>query len=472
MERILKNSISFADKFAIIDDKGNSITYRELVKEAGIIKQYIKEKSIIFILCDHNIETIEFVYKVLYSNRIPLLLSNKISKELLEHLLDIYEPQYIYCKKEYEYSNRFHSIVEFGDYMLLRTNNVLYPIHPELALLMSTSGTTGSTKLVKLSYENLYDNVEHMCERINLKSEQKGISPLPINHIYGLAFCLWNWQRGATLLISEESIISNKFNDFYIREKANIFAATPSIYRMMQKIQFWDSDKLAYLHIAMSGGEQMTKEEQYNLVSMLGNKFWISYGQTECSCIISTTNFDKDNIKFRSVGKALDNINIDINDKNGEIIVKSKSVCMGYAHNIIQLSEGDVNQGTIFTGDRGYMDEDGYIYLEGRLARDIKILGKRVCLDDIEEYLKSKFVDIEFACIGLDNCVVVFYNRIEENIEKRTSDLLRENMNIPYKFIFCMYLEQFPKSDTNKIGYTELENLWNKRDNLQGKYIF
>lgn len=458
MKMVLENKILQSDRIAIIDDKGNVFTYKDLVQEAENLSCYIEERSIIFVLCDRQTETIRFLFQILYLNRIPLLLPENIDKELFSDLVDVYHPSYIYLKKTRS-SNNFKTALELDTHVLKKTEYMKYPVHPELALLMSTSGTTGSAKLVKLSYDNLCSNIEQACRRLNIQSSDKGISPLPLNHIYGFDFYFWHWRRGAALLVTEESIISKKFNDFYIKEGANNFAGTPYIYKILQRTQFWDLEKLKNLHMAMSAGEQMSKQDQINLVSMMDDKFWISYGQTECSYMITAANFAKDNIKLESVGRALDNIEISISREKGELIVKGGNVCMGYAENIEQLAEPDTNQGLLHTGDKAYIDEDGFVYLRGRLTRYIKILGKRVYLDDIEKYLQKKFVKTEFACTGTDDHIVVAHTNHEEDFNKKIVHVINSTMKIPNKFISCLYLNTIPRSDTGKIMYNKLEKL-------------
>lgn len=465
MRTLVKNEILQSDLIAILDDKGNTFTYKELAKEAEKLSQFIAYRSVVFLLCDHQTETLRFLYEIFFINSIPLLLSSDTDRELIDNLIKIYQPQYIYCKKTTRFAKEYLYNLEFDSHVVLKTESIQYPVHPDLALLLSTSGTTGSAKLVRLSYDNLYDNISNACQKLCIHKGQKGISPLPVNHIYGLDFCLWHWHCGATLLTTEESVISKKFLEFYEREKANNFAGTPYIYKLLKKIQFWDLEKIHYLHVAMSAGEQMSQIDQMDLVSILGNKFWISYGQTECAYMISAMNFDKSNIKFGSVGKVLDNVKIKVNT-NGELLVESKSVCMGYANTVEQIADGDENHGIISTGDKAWVDKDGCIYLRGRLTRYIKILGKRTSLDDIEEYLKNKFSGGEFACIGSDNYIVVFFTGEEESLDRKIPIILDRCMRIPQKFVSCMPLKKLPRGDTGKIIYKMLEELGDEKTDI------
>lgn len=465
MKTIIRDEVHQSNSVAIADDRGNKITYRKLEEEAEKFSRHIEERSLIFILCDYHIETIEFLYTVLNLNRVPLLLATDINQEMLDNLIDIYRPQYIYCDKGHQIDERYDHEVELNRHVLLKTCESRFAIHPEVALLLSTSGTTGSAKMVKISYNNLYNNSEYACRHLNIERGQKGLSPLPVNYTYGFAFCLWHWHCGATLLITEESVLSNKFKDFYIKEEVNNFAATPYVYKMLQKIRFWDENSIAYLNFALSGGGRMANDDQINLVSLMKEKFWSGYGQTECTCVISAINFDDNNIKIGTVGKAFENMEIIIDDNTKELLIKSESVCMGYATNKEQLAVGDENHGFLHTGDIAYIDKDGYIYLQGRLKRFVKILEKRVSLDDIESYMNNNYAGVEFACTGEDDNIFIFHTEMQADLEKEIVVTLDRKMKIPKKFITFVFLEKIPIYDTGKIIYSRLEEIKYGREN-------
>lgn len=461
MNIIVRREVLQSEYTAIADDKGNKVTYKELADQAEKLSASIEERSLVFILCDHQTETAEFLYEVLYLNRVPLLLSSDIDMELFQNLITVYKPQYIYCKKQNQITERYYHEIEMEHHVLLKTDSIRYEIHPDVALLLSTSGTTGGAKLVKLSYDNLYNNSEFACRHLGIQNGQKGLSPLPINYTYGFAFCLWHWHCGASILLTEENVIGREFEKFYKKEKVNNFAAIPYTYQMLQRVQFWDSEKTEYLHFAMSGGAQMSDNDQVSLISILKDKFWIGYGQTECTCIISAMNFENHNIKLGSIGRAFDNMEVIVDSETQEMLIKSKSVCMGYATYSRELAAGDMNQGLLHTGDTVYIDEEGCIYLKGRLKRFIKILGKRVSLDDIGNYLANKYPDVDFACIGTDNELSIFYTSLEAGLKEEIKMLLEQSMKVPSKFISCLYIKKLPRNSAGKIAYTKLEEIRN-----------
>lgn len=459
MRTVVREEILLSDLTAIADDKGNRATYKELAEKAEGIGKYIEERSLILILCDHQMETLEFIYMMLYLNRVPLLLASDINEEMLEHLTAVYKPQYIYCSHKENIHGRYHHELGLKNHVLVETNRTGYETHPELALLLSTSGTTGSAKLVRLSYANLYDNAKQVCLHLGIKRGQKGLSPLPFYHVYGLTFCIQHWHCGATVLVTEELAIGRKFHDFYIRERANNFAATPYTYHMLQKIRFWDQEKLNYLHCALCAGAQIPKEEHKELVSIMQEKFWNMYGTTESTAIVLGIHFNENSMKLGSIGKAVGNVKTDVEHGTNELVIKSKSVCMGYAEHGSQLAEGDINHGILHTGDVVCVDEDGCFYITGRLKRFVKILDRRISLDDIESYLNNKYADIDFACIGKDDRIFLFYTEMENMSDKEVSSLLDRSMKIPSRFVSFMHLKSLPRNETGKTDYRRLEGM-------------
>lgn len=457
MQAIIKDEIQYSDLLAIADSSGNRISYKELAQRARSELAALEERSLIFILCDYQMETVEFIYEIMYLNRVPLLLSSDIDAELLDVLIQTYQPQYLYCQKSYQMEGRYREEGNFEEHVLWKTGNPRFEIHPDVALLLSTSGTTGSAKLVKLSYDNIRSAGERAGRHMGIVKGQKGLCPSPLNHILGFIFCMWHWSQGASILVTEEFVISKRFQEFYREERINNFAATPYIFRMLQKVRFWDEEKVGYLHRAVAAGEKMPEEEQEQLRAVLGDKMWLAYGQTECAGYISDINIQESCVKKTAVGKALEHIEATADIQSNELIVKSKCVCMGYANNVMQLAQGDVHQGILHTGDMVRIDADGCIYLMGRLTRYVKVLGKRVNLDDIENYLRRKLRNVEFACVGEDNRIMVFHTCEEDDLNQKIRVLLDHNMKIPPKYIVCTYLEEMPRSDTGKILYRKLE---------------
>lgn len=465
IKMFVRDEVLMSDAIAIADDRGNKITYKELVKNSAKLPQSMQGRNLIFALCDHHFTTLEFLYESLYRNIPLLLLASDIDIEMLCGLIEIYKPQYIFCCKEHEIKGRYSCEIAWEKHILLNTGECCHDIHSDAALFLTTSGSTGSPKLVKLSYANLYEAGEIVDASMGIYMGQKGLSPLPVNHVYGLGFCLWHWHCGATLLVSEEVVFSKQFNEFFEREKVNHFAAIPYTYQMLFRVGFWNEEKLENLNWAMSAGAKLTEQDQMKLVSVMKDKFWSAYGQTECTGVVTGMNFQEDNIQLGSVGRACGSVRVSVDAETNELIIRSGSVCMGYVTGLDDLAEGDFNKGVIYTGDVALIDDDGCIYLKGRLSRYVKVLGKRIGLDEIEKYLENKIAGLDCACVGLDDNISVFCSGADREVCEKIYKIFDNNIKIPRKFVTCSYLERIPRNETGKVLYGELDG-FNERKNI------
>jgi long-chain acyl-CoA synthetase len=125
---------------------------------------------------------------------------------------------------------------------------------------------------------------------------------------------------------------------------------------------------------------------------------------------------------------------------------------LGYAESKEDLLLGDVNKGTLNTGDIAYYDAEGYYYIVGRIKRFIKIFGNRVNLDELELILKKAAVDS--ACVGKDNLLLVYL--LNEGGITTAKDLLSNKLGIHQSAIEMRIIHEFPRSESGKIVYSKL----------------
>ena len=142
--------------------------------------------------------------------------------------------------------------------------------------------------------------------------------------------------------------------------------------------------------------------------------------------------------------------------KTGELIYRGKNVTMGYAVSRQSLTVGDERRGRLATGDLAYRDEDGYYYIAGRMKRFLKLLGNRISLDETESLLVQAFPKLEFACIGTDEQMKVFYSGVTGD-EKRINQFLCQKLRLFKKnFVVCK-IEAIPRNASGKILYDQLQ---------------
>lgn len=455
---------------ALKGSDGSALTYGEACELAEKWRDtYFSNRHLVLVLCDYAFETVRFILEMFLLGQPMLLLQADISQEFLKGIMEKYAPYYIWRKVDMGGEGKM--CLQDGMYAMLRIGvwgggkTTDYKMHPDLAVLISTSGSTGSPKMVKLSYKNLIEGCTIGCRHFHIESAQRGILSLPMNHVAGLIYCMYHWFSGATAMVTEHPLLSRQFADFYDEEKINNIIGVPFSYRALRKVKFWEKTaRTGNLNAAICGGAKLDETEQEWLVSVLGSKFYMVYGQTECMGIVMAAFCDRPGVKTGTAGKPIEGINAFLDEK-GELIIESPCVCMGYAMDYRDLAKGDENQGIVATGDLAREDEDGYFYLIGRIRRIVKIMGKRFNLDEVEEFLKNVVGSCEFACTGEQDELNVYYEEAgwtemkdagNNDNGRRFRKILSEKLHIPPEMIHCKRIEQIPRSGAGKILYYQL----------------
>lgn len=210
---------------AAIDDEGNFLTYKNLHTFSQMISNSILSRSLVFLLCENTIGCFAGFAAFLNNHVIPLLLDASIDREYIWNLIAIYRPDYLYLPDRFrgdfpEYLSGQH---QFG-YLLLKTNFADQPsVHNDLALLLSTSGSTGSPKQVRLSYNNLLSNGTAIVNYLGISSDDRPITTLPFQYSFGFSIINSHLLAGATVLLTTHSIVEKGFWEFFREERATSF---------------------------------------------------------------------------------------------------------------------------------------------------------------------------------------------------------------------------------------------------------
>jgi acyl-CoA synthetase (AMP-forming)/AMP-acid ligase II len=290
-------------------------------------------------------------------------------------------------------------------------------INPNLTLLLSTSGSTGSPKMVRLTGDNVDANASSIAEYLRLDAEERPITALPMHYSFGLSIINSHLRVGATLLMTGDSIITRGFWDFFTTQRATSFSGVPYTYEILRRIKFFDKELPSLQTLTQAGGKltPVFAQEFAEFAQKREIDFYIMYGQTEATARISYLPPREAVRKYKSIGIAIphgtlsviadDGKVIDRPEVDGELVYRGPNVMMGYAEGEADLSRGDELHGELRTGDLAHFDADGYFYITGRLKRFIKIYGNRVNLDEIEHWLKS--LSYIAVCGGRDDLLCV-----------------------------------------------------------------
>lgn len=461
----LRDTKDISERVAIADEFGNRLTYGELEELSLDYKTIIPERSLVLMLCDYSIESVSFYYCQMTNHVVPMLVDKNLNTDLLLKIIKTYEPEFIWCsyKAENVLRELISDVVHQGkDHIAVRTVYGSCEMDPRLALLLTTSGSTGSLKFVRLSYENLRSNAQGYVKKVNLNPDDRAITTLPMHYCYGLSIPHAHWTVGACAYLTEHSVLDVKFWEMVKGDKITNFAGVSYTYDMLSQIGFLDKT-YKHLRFITQGGTKLSNERQMEFGVKLQEKnikFYICYGQTEATTYISILDYEKVSKKLGSIGTPIPGINVSIvdSDRNGEgeLVCEGKSISLGYAINKSDLARGDDNSGCLHTGDYISIDKDGDIFIKGRKARFVKILGARVSLDEIETALSKHFPITEFACVGEDNNIRIYC--VGENLEKEIQNFCSKELSIPKKMVGCQVIEALPYTSNGKIQYVELQN--------------
>lgn len=417
-------------------------------KEIPIVEFNSHKKEIVLILCLNTIEIMSSYISSINSNHAVMLLAADINEELLQNIIVQYKPKWIVGRKSYDGYRLYQE-------KLVRIENVEVNIHPDLAMLLSTSGTTGSPKFVRLSYENLRANAKSIIKYLEIDENERAIMNLPLSYSYGMSIVNSHLLAGASILLTDESVMEKSFWKFVKEHMATSIAGVPFTYQMLQRIGFTKMD-LPHLKVMTQAGGRLNKKlvRQFGEFALANNKrFYVMYGQTEAAPRMSYIPYDKVLKMADTIGIAIPNGELSI--EGDELVYRGANVMMGYAEYLEDLKKGDELGGVLQTGDTATVDEDGYFTITGRLKRFIKLFGLRINLDDVEKKLEEK-IHIPLACTGSDDKLIVVIEQ-EDYVETVKQEI--EALYHLHKTAYKVKVLPIPYFANGKTDYMKLKEL-------------
>lgn len=407
-----------------------------------------EQKQLMLILCENTMETMQAYIAGMNSGHAVMLLAADLNEELLAQVIAQYKPKWIVGRAAYEG-------YRFEEDKLVREAEVQVDIHPDLALLLSTSGTTGSQKFVRLSYENLRSNAESIIEYLEIDANERAVMNLPLSYSYGMSIVNSHLLAGATILLTDESVMEKSFWAFVKEQKATSIAGVPFTYQMLHRVGLTKMDLPHLKTLTQAGGRLNEKLVRHFGEWALANdkRFYVMYGQTEAAPRMSYIPYDKVLEKAGTIGIAVPGGELSVVDD--ELVYKGPNVMMGYAECLADLAKGDEMNGVLHTGDTATVDEDGYFTITGRLKRFIKLFGLRINLDDVEKKLESKF-HIPLACTGSDDKLIVAIEQ-EEFVEAVKAEI--EALYHLHKTAYKVKVLPIPHFANGKTDYMKLKEL-------------
>lgn len=459
----------YRDNTAILDEYGVSLTYGALAEEGQCLADAIGHRCLVFVLCRNETGALVGYTGLVNNGCVPLLLNSHMDSEALTGLLETYQPPYLWIPENMAPAFPGMTLVysSFG-YCLLRTGyETEYPLYPDLALLLTTSGSTGSPKFVRQSYGNIRANAESIASYLELDHTERPITTLPMNYTYGLSIINSHLLTGGTLLVTEKSLMQREFWAFFKEAGATSFGGVPYTYEMLDRMRFYRMDLPSLRTMTQAGGKLFPALHQKFAEDAQAKRrrFVVMYGQCEATARMGYLPAEQAVKKCGSMGIAIpggsfclidaDGGQITTPGVTGELVYEGPNVTLGYAERGEDLAKGDERGGVLQTGDMAKFDEDGYYYITGRKKRFLKIYGNRVNLDEVDGLVKEKFPALDCASAGVDDHLYVFIT--EAGQEDAVKDFLVHRTKLNPAAFRVAAIDKIPKNDAGKTLYRELE---------------
>ena len=344
-----------------------------------------------------------------------------------------------------------------------------HDLHPDLALLMSTSGSTGDAKLVRLSHEAVTSNARSIADYLALDERDRGITSLPLHYCYGLSVLTSHLSVGAGVVLSTTSVVDPCFREAVRRHGVTGFAGVPHTFELLDAAGDGVLHAPSLRYVTQAGGRLAPDRVTAFAESgrRLGWDLFVMYGQTEATARMAYLPPDEAFRRPESVGVAIPDGELHIDEAAapagtppgvGEIVYRGPNVMMGYAHEPGNLAEGHLHD-ELRTGDLGRLDDDGFLVVVGRVRRFVKIHGKRVDLDHVE----SRLSEAGHAAVvaGDDEGLVVATERAtplgDAIADPVLLDATVDVVDVPRGRITAIALPAFPRTDSGKIDAPALQ---------------
>jgi acyl-CoA synthetase (AMP-forming)/AMP-acid ligase II len=343
------------------------------------------ERELVFCLCGVDVASVIGYLGAVRAGHVVVLLDATAPADLTEALIARYRPGFVVRSDDRELPE-----------IRRRSDAAGLKLADDLGILLSTSGTTGSPKLVRLAHRNVAANAGSIADYLEIDERERAIQSLPFHYSYGLSVLNSHLAAGAGVILSPHSIMRPEFWADAARWRATSFAGVPYSYAILERTGLLRTAMPDTMRTLTQAGGRLAPEAiipLHELMSERGGRLWVMYGQTEATARISYVPPEALPEKAHTIGIPIPrgrlsicagNQEISEPDVEGELVYHGPNVMLGYATQHEDLALGDAMHGELRTGDLGAFDKDGFFRVTGRTKRIAKVYGLRVNLDEIE----------------------------------------------------------------------------------------
>ncbi|HUP05170.1 MAG TPA: AMP-binding protein [Bryobacteraceae bacterium] len=449
---------------ALIDAAaGETWTYGRLVEEVRRRRDALgaPRKALVFHFCGNTLSAVAWYLAALEAGHAIALAAEKLDPSLRGGLLAAFRPEFVVLSENPgpEYAGGA------PQGLWRRAAEDVPGIHPDLAIMLPTSGSTGSPRYVRLTRRNVEANAASIRQALGLSAADRPIAHLPLYYSYGLSVVNSHLNAGAATVLTSASLIAAEFWKKVAEQRVSSFSGVPYTYQMLRRL---DIDKLPAQSISamtQAGGKLDEKSVAHFHARMAARdgSFWVMYGQTEATARIAVLPASMLPEKLGTAGIAIPGGSLSVEgedgsvlgaDTPGELVYRGPNVMMGYAASRADLSRGDELHGVLRTGDRGSLDAAGYVTILGRAKRDVKVFGLRINMDDVEAMVKPHGAA---AVVGAGDKLIVYceFGSPAQLSEIRAA--LSAKLRLHAGALDFRRIAKLPVSASGKIDYAQLE---------------
>ena len=438
---------AYGDRRALITVDGE-LSYRELtgrVHEMG--ERLGVERRLVLVTGGNAIDPI-VTYLAALAGGHPVLLVPENNDLLRASLIANYDPDVIADREGDQWQ-----LVE-------RRHRSSHDLHPDLALLLCTSGSTGSPKLVRLSHENLQANADAIADYLDIASTDRSATTLPMHYCYGLSSHL---SRGAGLVLTDLSVVERCFWELFAESRCTSFAGVPYTFDLLDRIGFPDM-VLPHLRYVTQAGGRLAPDRvaQYaELADRAGWDFFVMYGQTEATARMAYLPPKLAGLYPDAIGVPIPGGSFELepvpecsDPETGELVYAGRNVMLGYAESSADLALGRTLD-TLRTGDLARRGANGLYSVVGRRRRFIKVLGLRIDLPQAEAVFDSHGMSV--VCVGNDDELIVAHDNGHKPEALR--GLAVRTFGLPASAVRVCRLPELPRLATGKPDYSAVAEL-------------
>lgn len=441
------------DGSVALADGSSRVTYAELRAKVGERGDWLDlaPRSLVVLTGDRSIEFVVSYLALLDRGHLPLLAGDHVSE----------------LAATWDAAAVVDATCDSVDIERRRAEAVT--VHPDLALLLSTSGSTGSPKLVRLSHANLSSNAAAIAKYLDLGVRDRGITSLPLHYCYGLSVLHTHLLVGGSVAMCDASVVDPCFRSALERHEVTNVAGVPHTFDLLERA---GAERLFVpsLRFVTQAGGRLRPEAVQRWISRSetrGVDFYVMYGQTEATARMAYLRPEEGARRPGAIGRPIPGGSFslravdDRDDHVGELVYHGPNVMLGYAETSGDLALGRTVD-ELATGDLARYDPIADIYeIVGRTSRFVKPFGVRVDLDGVEAWLQQTLgPGTPVAVGGTDERLAIVATGADPAL---VATLIRDHTKLP---VAALTVDDgpVPRTPSGKVDYHGINGIGTEAD--------